>query len=187
MTDSTKEQYNKFTELPNLSYNCIKYLMDSNDLIWKLLKYDDKDAWKNDTSHPNLTKVQKGALINNGSPDPDNAIFRVFMDVGLENAWTNQACILRITPVELTPKNHIYGNVSMGFEIYCNSKSNQLSNYTTRLNVITQQLIEVFNGSEIGGLGRLYFDARASIKCRMTIGGTIPFKGNFITMCNWMA
>jgi hypothetical protein len=185
MTDNRKEVYNKYTELPNLSYNCIKYLMDNNDTVWKLLKYNDNNAWKNDSDHPNLTKAEKGALIYDGSPAETD--FRVFSDVGSDEPWTIQACILRITPIELVPTNYIYGQVSMLFECYVNYKINALSNYSTRLNMVTQQLLEVFNGQEIGGLGRLFFDSRASSRCRMTIGGKIPFKGNALILTNWMA
>ena len=186
MVDERKEIYNKYEDLPMLSYNCIQYLMNNNDLVWKLLKYADENAWKNDSVHPNLTLEQKGELINNGSPDPDHEKFRVFMDVGQDDAWTNEACILRVTPIELIPKNHIYGVVVMGFEIYSHYKINQLSNYTTRLNTIVQQIIEVFNGQEVGGLGRLFFDATASSRCRMSISGQIPFKGNAVVMANWV-
>lgn len=187
MTDDIKAIYNKFDEFPQISYNCTKYLMANNELIWKLLKYSDKDAWKSDSGHPNLTTAEKGYLINDGSPDPDHERFRIFFDVGQDDSWTNEACVLRITPVELIPKNHVYGNVALAFEVYCHYKMNQLSNYATRLNTITQQIIEVFNGQEVGMLGRLYFDARASSRCRMSVAGQIPFKGNVIIMCNWMA
>jgi hypothetical protein len=187
MTDDRKSVYNKYEELPNLSYSCLKYLLDNNELIWKLLKYTDKDAYKNDSAHPNLTKQQKTQLINDGTPDPDNSKFRVFMDFGQDDAWTIQACILRITPIEIIPVNHIYGNVAMVFETYSHYQINQLSNYTTRINTITQQLLEMFNGQEIGGLGRLYFDAKTSSRCRMSVAGQIPFKGNAIVLCNWMA
>jgi len=183
MTDIRKDSYNKYEMLPMLSYNCVSYMMDNNEMIWKLLKYSDKDAWKSNSDHPDLTKAQKGALIYDGSPDETK--FRIFFDVGQDNAWTEQACSIRIVPLELYPKNYVYGNISMGFEIYSHYKINHLSNYSTRLNMIAQQIISTFNGVEIGGLGRLFFDARASARCRMSIIGQIPFKGNYVVMCNW--
>jgi len=184
MTDEKKEIYNKFKDLPLLSYNCIKYMMLNNELIWRLIKYTDKDAYKLDSEHPNLNSSQKGELIYNG--DPNITDFRIFSDFGQDPAWTEQVTILRITPVELYPKNHIYGNVTIAMEVYSHYLINQLSNYQTRLNMITQQLLEVFNGQDVDGLGVLYFDARAYSKCRMTIGGQIPYRGNIITFCNWL-
>jgi hypothetical protein len=184
-TDEVKEQYNKFEKFPSLSYNCINYLVDNNDMIWKLLSYTDKDAYKNDSTHPNLTKAQKGALIYKGD-SANERNFRVFMDFGQDIAWTEQVTVLRITPTKLIPKSYVYGNVSMALEVYTHYLINQLSNYQTRLNMITQQLIETLNGQEIGGLGRLYFDYRANSECRMIIGGQTPFKGNVLVMCNWI-
>ena len=177
-TDPTSENYNKFTEFPNLSYNCITYLMDNNELIWKLLKYNDSNAW----SKTNLTKSEKQALIYSGQPDETN--YRVFLDIGQDNSWNEQTSILRISPITLIPSNHIVGEVYMGFEIYVHYKCNHLSNYQIRTDLIAQQIIEVFNGAEIGGLGRLYFDARASRSCKASIMGQIPYKGMNVIMCN---
>jgi hypothetical protein len=183
--DGTKDMYNKYLDLPTFSYECVKYLMINNELIWKLLKYNDKDAWKSDTSHPNLTTAQKGALVYNGSSDQTS--FRLFLDFGQDSAMTEQGAYLRISPVELYPENHIQGNIVMAFEIYTHYLCNTLSNYKPRLDLIAQQIIEVFNGADISGLGRLYFDARANRKCRLSIGGEIPFRGKIVTMCNWTA
>jgi hypothetical protein len=183
-TDIRKDTYNKFENLPLLSSNCIEFLMNNNELIWKLLQYTDRDAYKNDSKHPNLTKVEKAALIYNGMPNQND--FKIFLDVGQDDAITTETAIMRIHPMELVPVNHIYGNVSMAFECYAPFKSNTLSNHTTRIMTITQQIIETFNGQEIGGLGRLYFDARASSRCRMTLAGQTNFKGNVVVMCNWI-
>ena len=185
MTDKTI--YNKYEEFPDLSYNCLDYLIKNNDLIWKLLKYTDNNAYKNDSTHPNLTTAQKGYLINDGTPDPEYDRFRVFLDVGQDNTITKELCILRIEPVKLIPTNHIYGNVAMMFEVYSHYKINTMSNYRTRIDTITQQLIAAFNGQEIGGLGQLYFNAKMSRECSTIISGQIPLKGKSTVMCNWIA
>jgi hypothetical protein len=182
--DFIKDGYNKYTDLPMLSYNCVAYLIDHNELIWKLLKYNDANAWKVDGDHPNLTKTEKGAIIYGGQENETD--FRVFFDVGADNSWETQACILRVTPIELQPTNYVIGKVTMSFEIYCHYKINSLSNYTTRLNTISQQIIEIFNGQEIGGVGKLFFDSRASSRAKMQIMGSIPWKGNVIFMTNWI-
>jgi hypothetical protein len=77
----------------------------------------------------------------------------------------------------------------MGFEIFTHFSISALSNYQSRLQVLSQQIIEVFNGSEIGYLGRLHFDAKASARCKMvtSMGGNIPYRGNMIVMSNWIA
>mgnify|MGYP007099587387 FL=1 len=72
----------------------------------------------------------------------------------------------------------------MGFEIYTHYKCSTLSNYTSRLDAMAQKLISVFNGAEIGGLGVLYFDARASNRCKLSTIGSIPYRGKAVILCN---
>jgi hypothetical protein len=180
-SDLRKDSYNKFEALPLFSYNCISYLIDHEEMLFKLLKYNDFDCW----NKPNLTRAEKGALVYDGSPDETK--FRVFMDVGADNSWLVEACILRISPLTITPTNYIYGNVSMGFEIYSHYKINQLSNYMTRIDYATQRIIEVMNGAEVEGLGRLYFDRRAMGGSKSIPIGAIPFRGRATIMCNWIA
>lgn len=183
MIDITRQEYNKFEEAPNLPYNCVSYLMDNNELIWKLLKYDTGDAWK----MPNLTKEEKGNLVYPGN-GADSSLYRVFLDTGQDNTFTRESTVIRISWVTLIPSNYIYGYVIMGFEVYSHYKINHLSNYQPRTDIITQQFLEVFNGSEIKGLGRLYFDYRASSgRTTSSITGQLPFKGKITTMCNWIS
>ena len=183
--DSRQEMYNEYEELPLASYNCAKYLLENNELLWKLLYYSDPNAYKNDSSHPNLTTAQKGALIYDGNPVETN--YRVFFDAGQDDAWTGANCVLRIAPFDIEPTNHIYGKVGMLFQCYAAYKINTLSNYNIRTLRVIQQVLKTLNGAEIGGIGRLFFDARASRYCNMKIGGQINFKSYNLVMCNWIA
>ena len=178
--DQIKQEYNKYEQFPSISYNAIKYLMNNNELIWKLISDSSPDAYKSS----NLTLEQKGNLIYAGIGDETN--YRVFMDLGQDDSWTKETCTIRIAPIELSPTNYVYGNILLGIQIYCHYKINTMSNYMTRTNVISQQIIESFNGQEIGGLGRLYFDLKASGRTKMQIMGSIPFRGNALIFCNWM-
>lgn len=180
-TDIIKDQYNKYLDFPDISYNCVSYLIKNNETIWKLLKYETADAW----NKPNLTQSQKGALIWNGQ-DTSASAARVFLDLGFDDAVTGEIPMLRVSPIDLYPSTYIYGNVSIAFDVICHYKINHLSNYKTRLDMMAQQIIETMNGSEIGALGRLYFDARASSACRMVTMGAIPFKGKRVVMCNYV-
>ena len=179
-----KIPYNKFTDFPKLAANCINYLITNEQLIWRLLAYNDPDAYKLDSDHPNLTSAQKRALIYSG--EPDQIPFRIFMDLGSDTARDDQVTMLRIAPVELIPVNKIYGYVSVGFEIFSHFRVNTLSNHQTRTDTICQRLIENFNGQEIGGLGKLHFDAMANSKSRSQLIGAVPFKGRGLIMCNWI-
>ena len=188
--DLRKDFYNEFSQYPIFAYNCIAYLInDANDenleLLWRLLYYNDNNAWKEDSDHPNLTVDQKRALIYNGEQDPQN--YRVFMDTGMDNAIEDEICLIRISPFEIVPIQQGIGSVSMAFEVYCHYKINTLSNHQTRIDTITQLMIGALNGEPIEGVGRLYFNSRASRQCRSVPIGQIPFRGRRTIMCNWTA
>jgi hypothetical protein len=177
--DPIKDQYNKFQTFPLAFYNIAKYLINNEDEMWKILKYSDPDAW----NRPNLTNKEKGDLIYAGQPNETD--FRLFGSVGMDNAWTVEACILCISPITLVPQNYVYGYMSIGFEVYSHYKIVALSNYTSRIDVVTQRLIETLNGADIEGVGRLYFDFKASSATKSVVIGSIPYKGRATIMCNY--
>ena len=180
-----KESYNKYSQYPLFAYNCVSYLIDDDDseLLWKLLYYNDVNAWKSDTDHEDLTKTEKAALIYAGQMNQED--FRVFLDTGMDNAWTKEACLLRVGPYNIVPGLQTIGSVSIIFDVYCHYKLNMLSNYQTRIDTVTQQVIEALNGQTIAGIGRLYFNSRASRQCKSVPIGQIPFRGRRTIMCNW--
>lgn len=180
MTDSRQEQYNSFENLPEVSYNIIKYLIDNEDEMWKMLKYNSPDAW----DKPNLTKAEKGALVYAGQENETD--YRVFMDVGNDNSWTIEACFVRISPATLLPANYVNGAMSIALEVYSHYKINTMSNYKTRIETVTRRLLKTLNGADIDSVGRLYFDLKASPSCKSVIIGSIPYKGRGIVMCNHM-
>lgn len=48
--------YNSYYALPTIPYNILKHLALSDEIIWKLLKYNDYDA----LDKPNLTFLKNG-------------------------------------------------------------------------------------------------------------------------------
>ena len=165
--------YNKYTFLPEIAYECVKYLLENNQLVWKLLRYTTPDAY----SKPNLTKAQKGALIWKGEGTTDN--FNVFMDGGLPDVEMKETTILRISPYQVFPKNRSIGDIAMIMEVYSHYKINTMSNYQTRVDTIMQQLLETFNGAEIGGIGLMNFSKQGLSAVRIEEAGQIPFKGKW--------
>ena len=172
--DIRQDQFNKFGNLPNVSYNCIKYLMDNDEDIWKCLRYNEADCWNRDS----LTAAEKGGLVYAGQPNATD--FRVFMDPGVDDTWTTEACILRVFPTTLLPSNYITGKMGIGFEVYSHYKINHLSNYKTRNEFVAQRIFEVINGAEIDDIGKVWFDQKSR---SVAIGG-IPFKGRAIVFYN---
>ncbi len=181
MTDINQESYNKYLSIPQISYNITSYLIDNDDLIWRLLKYNSANAWDVNQC-ANLSKSQKGALIWQG--EGNEVDYRVFFDVGQEYSWKIQATILRIHPIELIASNYVYGNTAIAFDVYSHDMLSTLTNYATRKLSIIQRLIEILNGADIEGVGRLYFDARASSRCRISSIGQVPYRGLSLVLCN---
>ena len=176
MTDaSDRVAYNKYEPLPRYSYKCIEHLMANNEEIWKLLKYPAPDAW----TENDLSQTEKAALIWKGEGDASD--YHVFMYEGLPDVETKEVCVLNIAPYGISPDNRTVGTVTLLMEVYSHYKINTLSNYTTRVDTIIQQLLETFNGEVIDGLGigRLHFNKMGTGATRMETGGQIPFRGKW--------
>lgn len=181
MVDTTQTDYDKFESIPLIPYNIISYMIANNEDIWKLLKYDDANAWKSDSSHPNLTTEEKGALIYDGIMAINEA--RVFTSLGQDDSITKETSFIRIGLPELIPTNHVRGASTIGFEILTHYKVSTLSNYQSRADTLLQKLIALFNGADIDGIGRIFFDARISSRCKAIQIGQVPYRGKGLIMC----
>lgn len=170
--------YNQFNDYDSFPYNCVSYLMENDEVIWKLLKYPDPDAW----NKPNLTKIEKAALIYNG--DDNTANYRVFMDRGEPDVNTFENCQIRIANYSVFPEHRVVGTMSMIFEVYPHYKTNHLSNYKTRGDMIMGRFFKVFNGAKIGGIGNLFYDRVGSESNRQELGGQLPYLGKWMIMSN---
>jgi hypothetical protein len=173
------EAYNNFEGYPLFPYNCLRYLLAHNEMIFKLLHYTTPDAW----NLANLSLAQKTALIYQGQPDETQ--YRLFLDGGrAPDAWTNEACILRISNWDMYADNHVYGTVGILFEIFSHYKINTLNNYMTRIDMITQQILATMNGTLIeGGLGRLYFNRLTPpVVTKATTVGQTPWNGKWLIL-----
>ena len=179
--DVVQEQYDKFTQYPTIPYNIIKYLISNDNLIWKLLNYNDPLAWNSDSTHPDLTSTEKANLVYNGLRDINHS--RVFLNLGLDDSILFESSILRIGMPDLIPTNTYRGNLTIGFEVLCHYKVSTLSNYVSRDDMILQRLIEVLNGADIPNVGRIFFDAKISSKCRAYMISQIPYRGKALVMC----
>jgi hypothetical protein len=172
----TKSAYATFDAFDELSYTCIKYLMDHNELVWKLLKYATPNAWE----MPDLTRQEKADLIFNG--EGDMFAHRVFMDVGQDDVLTQETCIIRISPYSVYAQGRTLGTMYMCFEVYSHYSINHLSNYKTRVDMITKQFLQTFNGATVGGIGQLNLDQLANRNARAENSGQIPNRGKMILM-----
>lgn len=175
---AVKNAYASYKPLTQLSYRIIEHLIKcpEAEIIWKLLKYPDADAW----DKPNLTKKEKVSLIYNGAKSQES--FSVFLDPFEDEATNQQKSYLRIYPTSIYPSTRTYGICVINFEVFVHSQINHLSDYTTRVDTIIQKLLEILNGCDVGGVGVLYFDYQMTTYCRMITAGEKPYKGKILSM-----
>jgi len=151
--------YNQFSHMPYVPYRVLEYLAENNDIIWKLLKYQTKDA----LSKPNLTLDEKLALIWSGDSDQDK--YSVFLTRLIENAILDAKTILKIYKINTIPTDHIKANVSYEFDILHGSKL-AIVEYNgiicNRADVFETELLKTLNGVYVGGIGTLQFNKQKS-------------------------
>ncbi len=177
MKDFENQQYfNTLKDLPYMPYYLTKYLIENCELMWKLLKYDNADAW--DTE--NLDECEKVSMIYKGTPTQND--FKVFFDEGQDDAWDKQVSVLRIFPVEIEPVSHTHADVYIAIQVMCHSAINHLSNYTTRVDSIIQNILEKTNGKTVDGVGRMVFDISTFPSCTISAIGKKPYVGKTLIM-----
>ena len=153
MNTKRDTSYNSMIGYKMLPYNIIAYLMENNENIWKLLKYNGNDA----LDKPNLTLEEKSALIYNGEIDGDG--YRVFMNEFIDDAFVDMISMIRIFPVATFPDSRVVAIQDMVCQIVVHNKIDMLNSYCTRLDSIIEEFISTLNGADIGGLGVLFMDS----------------------------
>lgn len=151
--------YNEYGQIELLAYNCISYLMQNNENIWKLIypSYMTPDC----LSKANLTNAQKRSLIYKGQSD--SSAFRVFTDGANNNdAMTEMSALIKIYPAAIVPNNYIISTTSVVFECLCHYKVSVLDNYASRSLSMAKEILNSLNGVSIGGIGVLVADKRVS-------------------------
>ena len=155
--------------------------MEKNELVWKLLKHREPDAWKK----PTLTQDEKAALVYAGQQDSSK--YNVFMDGKQPDVLVDETTLLRIMPHYAIGLNRTIGLV-VSMEIYSHYKINHLSNYTTRVDAIAEELLGLFNGVDTGGLGLLTFSKMADQSALIISGwSNSPFGGKQIIFSTYSA
>lgn len=173
--------YNNFAQFSKLSYNCIKYMMYNDEMIWKLLKHTEPDAW----NKPDLTIQGKAELIYAGQQDSSK--YNVFMDGKQPDVLVNETTLIRIMPYTARGLNRTVGMINVSMEVFSHYKINHLSNYQTRVDTIVEHLLGLFNGIDVGGLGLMHFNTMADQSDRLFQAGQIPFGGKQIIFSTYSA
>lgn len=177
--------YNQHKALRYISNNIIEYLVDNNEIIWKLLKYQSPNA----LMEPNLTREEKVDLIYNGwTYNGDEYTLdkystkAVFRQPWLDDANEKASTMLRIYLSTLIPENKVLTTALYTIEAVCHNKSipiisnlgdndnEVMVNSENRLELLIQQVLETLNGKKIGSIGTIFFDMEGNYMTKGNIG-----------------
>lgn len=168
---------NTMSRLPAVLYNILVYLakQEEAEAIWKMMAYGEYDC----LSRPNLTFAEKMNLVWKYGPQEK---YNVFLTPLTEDAITESKTILKVYDYYIQPKTQYSSAVTIAFDfLYGGNQS--LVEYdgvpVSRGDLFIHKALEVLNGSEIGGVGRLMFldDLSRYSLARSTIGNSRTFTG----------
>lgn len=175
----TGSAFNRYTNLDNIEWKIIDYLVKSKskyaNYLWKILKYDTEDC----LTKADLTEKEKWALVykNNG----ESTQYRVFMTPFTDDAWEQQSSHLHIYVYGINPMSHITGKVHVCFECIIHNKisniygdaseynpntnpvelddnGNPVIEYKSRATEMLKDIIAALNGEMINAIGVLQFN-----------------------------
>lgn len=167
--------YNSLSRLPTVPYNILTYLAQNDEIIWKLLKYNDYGA----LSKPDLTFEEKLELIWRDGPQEEYGIFLTNL---IEDAIAESKCILKCYQYYIHASALYNSTVVYAFDFLYGGKM-ALVNYNgipvSRGDLFINRLLTVLNGVEVGGIGKLTFfdDMSRYDLARSIIGNSKTFTG----------
>lgn len=167
--------YNSLSRLPTVPYNILTYLAQNDEIIWKLLKYNDYEA----LSKPDLTFEEKLELIWRDGPQEE---YGVFLTNLIEDAIAESKCILKCYQYYIHASALYNSTVVYAFDFLYGGKM-ALVNYNgipvSRGDLFINRLLTVLNGVEVGGIGKLIFfdDMSRYDLARSIIGNSKTFTG----------
>ena len=143
----TGSAFNRYTNLDNIEWKIIDYLVKSKskyaNYLWKILKYDTEDC----LTKADLTEKEKWALVykNNG----ESTQYRVFMTPFTDDAWEQQSSHLHIYVYGINPMSHITGKVHVGFECIIHNKISNIYGDASEYNPNTNPVELDDNGNPV--------------------------------------
>lgn len=162
------ESYNKFDEMPKIPYKLLLHLIQYNENIFKILKYNTKDA----LSKPNLSFEEKIALLydDNGIESNSNIFLKPLVGDEILDSLTQ----LRIFKMSMQPTDRLTCILNYEFDILCGYKTSLVLDEDgipcSRIDLIEKELLNTFNGFDGFGIGRFQFNKELSRACSEQLG-----------------
>jgi hypothetical protein len=173
--------FNRFTNLPYVPYQIIKYLATHNEKIFKILYYNDINA----LGKPDLSLEDKLDMIyvDDGKETDRNIFFKPLIGEEMTDA-TSQ---LRIYKYTISPTDSMTSVITYRFDILVGSKTSLVYDNKipcTRTDIIETELLNTLNGVDLFGTGKFQFnrDLTTMDKQLLTLSNSKQFFGSYLTM-----
>ena len=172
--------YNSMSKLPFIPYNILKYLALNEEILWKLLAYNDYDA----LSKPNLTFDEKMDLLWKEGPQEK---YSVFFTALVEDAIPESKCILKIYQYYIHASDLYNVPTVYAFDFLFGGQMS-LVDYNgipvSRADLFVNRILTNLNGAEVGGVGKLtFFDDMSRYDfARSVVGNSKTFTGECLYM-----
>lgn len=180
-------QTNTLRPISKIPYKIFVYLIENNERLWKLLKYNSIDA----LSKPNLTKKEKIDLLY--TEKGKEIDYHVFFKPLIGEEMTESSTQLRFYKAKISPDTTLDAIVVYKFDILVGSKTNLVYDEDgipcSRLDLIEAEVIDTLNGFNDIGIGGLLFDRELSNLCVQNTGLSNSknfFGSSFGLACHWI-
>ena len=180
--------FNNFEEMPEFPYRIIEVLLQDKsqevENFWKLLKYTDQNALKND----NLTFSEKKALIWTGDSIEQN--YNIFLKplIGSSLDTAEAQTQLRLYRYNTVPTNQHEAIICFEADFITNEKTSLVRRnglLCERTDVMESLFLSIMNGRDIKiGSGIFIFDRTLSRSCnsQLNISNSKSFYGRSLIM-----
>jgi len=178
---------NTFNSMPQIPYQILTYLIDNNENLFKLLKYNSTDALQKD----DLTKKEKIALLYTEVGKEDN--YHIFLKPLIGEEMTDSVTQLRLYKARITPTTNLKAVLNYEFDIVVGTKTNLVYDDNgipcSRLDMIESEIINSLCGTSMFGVGGFQFNRELSNLCVQNAGLSNSksfFGSSFVLACNWV-
>ena len=158
-------QYNTFNGLSDIPYKILSILIENNEIIFKILKYEDE----NPLEHDNLTIDEKIDLIyrsgqENPNGDEEDTGKRIFLIPKSTNGTVTQQSQLKINLSSIIPKDQTRALCTYAIEIISSLDIDLLDEgRCTRTGILCEEILKTLNGCRFDGIdGDLFFNNEMS-------------------------
>ncbi len=162
------QSFNNFSSMPQIPYKILLCLVQNNEKIFKLLKYNTEDA----LSKPNLTIAEKMALLYKDEGKENE--FNIFLKPLVGDEIIENCCQLRLFKMSMQPTDHLSSVINYEFDIICGYKTSLVLDEDdipcSRIDLIERELINELNGLDAFGVGYFQFNKGLSRSCSEQIG-----------------